>query len=79
MDLVPRKWRNGFPFVMAVEKMRRSSKPLLAAIRGTAAGGAMPFDEGLKIEYDTAVKLAGTKDFAEGIRAFLEKREPKWE
>jgi enoyl-CoA hydratase/carnithine racemase len=39
----------------------------------------MSFDEGLKMEYDTAVKLAGTKEFAEGIRAFLEKRKPEWE
>jgi len=37
------------------------------------------FDEGLKIEYETAVELAGTKDFSEGIRAFLEKRKPNWE
>jgi enoyl-CoA hydratase/carnithine racemase len=26
-----------------------------------------------------AVHLAGTPDFAEGLRAFLEKRPPKWE
>jgi len=52
----------------------------LAAIRHTiTVGGALSFDEGLKIEYDTAVKLAGTKDFTEGISAFLEKRQPKWE
>jgi enoyl-CoA hydratase len=52
----------------------------LAAIRhAITVGGAMSFDEGLKIEYDTAVKLAGTKDFAEGITAFLEKRKPEWE
>ena len=31
------------------------------------------------IEYESAVKLAGTTDFSEGIRAFLEKREPKCE
>jgi enoyl-CoA hydratase/carnithine racemase len=52
----------------------------LAAIRRTITeGGAVSFDEGLKIEYESAVSLAGTKDFAEGIRAFLEKREPEWE
>jgi enoyl-CoA hydratase/carnithine racemase len=33
----------------------------------------------MKIEYESAIKLAGTKDFSEGIRAFLEKREPKWD
>ena len=60
--------------------MHQSEKPMLAAIRRTITeGGDMTFDEGLKLEFKIAVGLAGTKDFAEGIRAFLEKREPKWE
>ena len=51
----------------------------LEAIRRTITeGGAMSFEEGLKIEYETAMMLAGTEDFSEGIHAFLEKREPKW-
>ena len=51
----------------------------LAAIRRTITeGGTISFDEGLKIEFESAMKLAGTKDFSEGIRAFLEKREPTW-
>ena len=59
-----------------------AQKPVraLAAIRHTITeGGAVSFEEGLKIEYDTAVKLSETKDFSEGIRAFLEKRKPNWE
>jgi len=52
----------------------------LAAIRRTITeGGTVPFDEGLKIEFESALKLAGTKDFSEGISAFLEKREPTWD
>ncbi len=52
----------------------------LAAIRRTITeGGVMSFEEGMKIEYESAVKLADTRDFSEGIRAFLEKREPDWE
>lgn len=52
----------------------------LAAIRRTITeGGAMSFEEGMKIEYESAVKLADTRDFSEGIRAFLEKREPDWD
>jgi enoyl-CoA hydratase/carnithine racemase len=52
----------------------------LAAIRHTITlGGALPFDEGLKIEFDAEVELAGTRDFEEGISAFLQKRPPKWE
>jgi enoyl-CoA hydratase/carnithine racemase len=33
----------------------------------------------MQIEYENAVKLAGTKDFTEGIQAFLEKRKPDWD
>ncbi len=52
----------------------------LAAIRQTITlGGAVCFDEGLKMEFDAEVELAGTRDFEEGIRAFLEKRPPRWE
>ena len=53
---------------------------VLAAIRRTITeGGALPFDEGMKIEYESALKLAGTRDFSEGIQAFLEKRKPNWD
>jgi enoyl-CoA hydratase len=52
----------------------------LAAIRHTITeGGTVPFDEGLKIEYESALKLARTKDFSEGISAFMEKRKPDWD
>lgn len=53
---------------------------VLAAIRRTITeGGATSFDEGMKIEYESALKLAGTRDFSEGIQAFLEKRTPDWD
>jgi len=53
---------------------------VLAAIRRTITeGGAMSFDEGMKIEYESALKLAGTRDFSERIQAFLEKRKPDWD
>jgi enoyl-CoA hydratase len=62
------------------ESLAQKPAKALAAIRRTITeGGAMSFDKGLKIEYETAVKLAGTNDFSEGIRAFLEKRKPNWE
>jgi enoyl-CoA hydratase len=62
------------------ESLAQKPAEALAAIRRTITeGGAMSFEEGLKIEYDTAVKLSGSKDFSEGIRAFLEKRKPNWE
>lgn len=51
----------------------------LAAIRRTITeGGGLPFDEGLRIEAEEAVRLAGTANFAEGVAAFLAKRQPEW-
>jgi enoyl-CoA hydratase len=62
------------------ESLAQKPAKALAAIRQTITeGGGMSFDDGLKLEFETAVNLAGTKDFSEGIRAFLEKRTPDWE
>ena len=62
------------------ESLTQKPAKALAAIRRTITeGGGMSFNDGLELEFETAVKLAGTKDFSEGIRAFLEKREPQWE
>jgi enoyl-CoA hydratase/carnithine racemase len=62
------------------ESLAQKPAKALAAIRHTITeGGAVSFEEGLKLEYATAVKLSGSKDFSEGIRAFLEKRKPNWE
>jgi enoyl-CoA hydratase len=62
------------------ESLAQKPAKALAAIRKTITeGGAVSFEEGLKMEYETAVMLSETKDFSEGIRAFLEKRKPNWE
>ena len=51
----------------------------LAAIRQTITlGGARTFDDGLALERSHAVALAGTTNFDEGVRAFLDKRAPDW-
>ncbi len=51
----------------------------LAAIRRCITQGIeVPFDEGLQIELEEAVRLAGTTDFREGLQAFLDKRPPRW-
>jgi enoyl-CoA hydratase/carnithine racemase len=61
------------------ETLAQKPAEALAAIRRTITeGGALSFEKGLKIEYESAVRLAGTEDFSEGICAFLEKRQPKW-
>ena len=55
----------------------------LTAIRKTITEGGvcgvLSFEKGMEIEYESAVNLAGTKDFSEGIKAFLEKRKPDWD
>ena len=62
------------------ESLAQKPAKALAAIRRTITeGGGMSFNDGLKLEFETAVSLVATKDFSEGIRAFLEKREPQWE
>lgn len=61
------------------EELAAKSPTALAAIRRTVTlGGGMTFEEGMAYEMDTVVALAGTPDFAEGVDAFLAKREPKW-
>lgn len=52
----------------------------LAAIRRTITiGGGLSFDEGLAVERQAAIELAGTANFSEGVSAFLEKRPPRWQ
>ncbi|HEY2966710.1 MAG TPA: enoyl-CoA hydratase-related protein, partial [Actinomycetota bacterium] len=38
-----------------------------------------PLEEGLRVEREAFVALFATRDQEEGMRAFLEKREPKFE
>lgn len=52
--------------------MRRSGKPLLAAIRRCVTDGPELTDEDFfAIELEEAVRLCGTPDFKVGIQAFL--------
>lgn len=51
----------------------------LAAIRRTITlGGGVSFEDGMALELETACALTDTDDFREGVRAFLEKRTPRW-
>ncbi|MGQ0535357.1 MAG: enoyl-CoA hydratase/isomerase family protein [Methanobacteriota archaeon] len=42
-------------------------------------GADRPIEEGLKIELDQAAVVSRSQDLAEGIRAFVEKRQPKFQ
>lgn len=60
--------------------LARKPAPTLAAIRRCITEGLeASFEEGLQIEYEAAVELAGHRNFAEGVDAFLAKRTPTWE
>ena len=51
----------------------------VAAVKGTIAGGAsLPLAAGLELEALHFGTLVATHDFAEGTKAFLEKRPPKF-
>ena len=61
------------------EELATKPRQALAAIRRTITlGGGMSFEEGMTLELETASALADTDDFREGVRAFLEKRAPRW-
>lgn len=61
------------------ETLAAKSPAALAAVRRTVTLGAgMTFEDGMALELDTVVQLAGTPDFAEGVDAFLAKRPPQW-
>ncbi len=58
---------------------RKPAGALAALRRCIVQGSDLPYEEALAIELQEAVRLAGSPDFAEGLRAFLEKRPPKWQ
>ncbi len=58
---------------------KKPAQALAAIRRCIVQGSELPYDDALAIELEEAERLAGTPDLAEGLRAFLEKRPPKWE
>lgn len=61
------------------EKLAAKPAEALAAIRQTITlGGSMSFDDGLALEREHVIRLAGTENFREGLAAFVEKRPPVW-
>ena len=67
---------------VAVDEARAfAAGPLLAYAEAKRAIAAAdhPLEDGLRVERDAFVALFATRDQEEGMRAFLEKREPKFE
>lgn len=61
------------------KKIARHGLPAIrASMRAIGRGLDVPIDEGMKIEEAEFRSILGTKDMQEGIRAFLEKRQPKF-
>ena len=58
---------------------RKPAEAIAAIRRCITLGPDMPFEDALAMELEAAVHLSGTPDFSEGIRAFREKRPPKWQ
>jgi len=59
--------------------LARKPAATLAAIRRCVTEGLeTSFEAGLQIEYDAAVELGRNPNFAEGVNAFLAKRQPAW-
>jgi enoyl-CoA hydratase len=67
---------------IAVDEARAfAAGPLLAyaAAKRAMAAADHPLEEGLRVEREAFVALFATRDQEEGMRAFLEKRDPKFE
>lgn len=62
----------------ALRLAERPANALAALRRCIVEGGALSFAEGLAIELEEAVNLSDSPNYAEGINAFLEKRQPRW-
>jgi enoyl-CoA hydratase/carnithine racemase len=63
---------------LAAGLLTSSAPALLATIRSVDAAHSMPIDEGFAVERDEVGRLFSEEEGAEGIRAFVEKRKPRF-
>ena len=64
---------------LAHELASKSRSALLAAKRAIGLGFELPLESGLEREMEMWSQLFGTRDQREGMRAFLERRKPKFD
>lgn len=63
---------------MAKKIARHGLPAIRASMRAIRDGLDKPLAEGLRVEENEFRSIAGTQDMREGIRAFMEKRQPKF-
>lgn len=64
---------------LAATISRHSLVPQRAILRAVCEGGSLPLDEGLALERRLVREVAQSADTLEGVQAFLEKRQPRWQ
>lgn len=83
MGLVNRAVRDGDVLKQAqglAKKIASKGRPAIVAImRAVRDGAVMPLADGLKLESTLFGAICETQDMQEGARAFLEKRQPKFQ
>jgi enoyl-CoA hydratase/carnithine racemase len=63
---------------MAKKIARHGLPAIRASLRAIRGGLDLPLAEGLRLEENEFKSITGTQDMREGIRAFMEKRQPKF-
>ncbi len=76
--VVPRERLIAEAEALALRMASRGPIALRYAKEAVSRGLEQPLDQALRFETDLTVLLQTTEDRAEGVRAFLEKREPKF-
>jgi enoyl-CoA hydratase len=77
-DVVPHDQLMDAAFRLADKMIDKSALALAACLGSVTRGINVPIDEGLAIEAGYFARMVGTRDIAEGISAFLEKRKPRF-
>ncbi len=78
-QVVPREELDPTAEALAGELSNKSRNALMAAKRAIRMSAEMGYEEALRYEVGEWTSLFGTHDQIEGMRAFLEKRKPKFE